>query len=214
MRAWWLISTVRSIAFSAALIAGLLGPEPPDLLPALHERLTRFSEASVAFITKTLTPTPPKAEPIDPTAAAKVDEDLDYRIAAHTKTAEAWRAFLDAHPNGPHTPEASAALGQLEPPPPSPPPAAPAFAPVVEVANATPQELDLFAALERPPAPMTKIVETTVVKWREREPRTRYVVHWRYAWPRHYRAARPQPSLFTALFGDHGRPWRAPPRSW
>jgi hypothetical protein len=213
MRAWWLISTVRSIAFSAALFAGLLGPEPPNLLSALHERLTRFSEASVAFITTTLTPTPPKAEPIDPTAAAKVDEDLDYRIAAHTKTATAWRAFLDAHPNGPHTPEARAALGQLEPPP-SPPPAAPAFAPVVEVANATPQELDLFAALERPPAPMTKIVETTVVKWREREPRTRYVVHWRYAWPRHYRAARPQPSLFTALFGDHGRPWRAPPRSW
>jgi hypothetical protein len=68
---------VRSIAFSAALIAGLLGPEPPNLLPALHERLTRFSEASVAFITKTLTPTPPKAEPIDPTAVAKVDEDLD-----------------------------------------------------------------------------------------------------------------------------------------
>jgi hypothetical protein len=45
---------MRSIAFSAALIAGLLGPEPPNLLPALHERLTRFSEASVAFITKTL----------------------------------------------------------------------------------------------------------------------------------------------------------------
>jgi hypothetical protein len=39
--------------------------------------------------------------PIDPVAAANVDEDLDYRIAQRTKSAEGWRSFLTAHPNGP-----------------------------------------------------------------------------------------------------------------
>ena len=35
----------------------------------------------------------PQAEiPVDPIAAAKVDEDLDYRIAERTRSAEGWRA--------------------------------------------------------------------------------------------------------------------------
>jgi hypothetical protein len=45
----------------------------------------------------------PQAEipAVDPIAAAKVDEDLDYRIAERTKSTEGWRAFLAAHPDGP-----------------------------------------------------------------------------------------------------------------
>ena len=40
--------------------------------------------------------------PVDPIAAAKVGEDLDYRIAERMKSAEGWRSFLTVHPDGPH----------------------------------------------------------------------------------------------------------------
>jgi hypothetical protein len=60
----------------------------------------------------------PQAEvpAVDPIAAAKVDEDLDYRIAERTKSTEGWRAFLAAHPDGPHAQSARAALDKLAPP--------------------------------------------------------------------------------------------------
>jgi hypothetical protein len=59
----------------------------------------------------------PQAEisSVDPIAAAKVDEDLDYRIAERTKSPEGWRAFLTAHPDGPHAQSARAELDQLAP---------------------------------------------------------------------------------------------------
>jgi hypothetical protein len=40
--------------------------------------------------------------PVDPIAAANVDEDLDYRIAQRMKSTERWRSFLAAHPDGLH----------------------------------------------------------------------------------------------------------------
>jgi hypothetical protein len=52
---------------------------------------------------------------VDPIAAAKVDEDLDYRIAERTKSADAWRAFLAAHPDGPHAQSVRAELDRLTP---------------------------------------------------------------------------------------------------
>ena len=60
----------------------------------------------------------PQAEvpAVDPIAAAKVDEDLDYRIAERTKSTEGWRAFLAAHPVGPHAQSAHAELDKLAPP--------------------------------------------------------------------------------------------------
>ena len=60
----------------------------------------------------------PQAEvpAVDPIAAAKVDEDLDYRIAERTKSAEGWRAFLAAHLDGPHAQSARAELYKLAPP--------------------------------------------------------------------------------------------------
>lgn len=70
----------------------------------------------------------PQAEvsSVDPIAAAKVDEDLDYRIAERTKSTEGWRAFLTAHPDGPHAQSARAELDKFAPPmTPSGPTAAP-----------------------------------------------------------------------------------------
>jgi hypothetical protein len=51
--------------------------------------------------------------PVDPIAAANVDEDLDYRIAQRMKSIEGWRSFLAVHPNGPRTQSARAELDKL-----------------------------------------------------------------------------------------------------
>ena len=71
-----------------------------------------LADISVAISAK------PQAEvpAVDPIAAAKVDEDLDYRIAERTKSTEGWRAFLAAHPDGPHAQSARAELDKLAPP--------------------------------------------------------------------------------------------------
>jgi hypothetical protein len=53
--------------------------------------------------------------PIDPIAAANVDEDLDYRIAERMKSTEGWQSFLTAHPAGPHAPAARAEIDKLVP---------------------------------------------------------------------------------------------------
>jgi hypothetical protein len=60
----------------------------------------------------------PEAEvpSVDSAAAAKLDEDLDYRIAGRTKSTEGWRAFLAAHPDGVHAQSARAELDKLAPP--------------------------------------------------------------------------------------------------
>jgi hypothetical protein len=98
--------------------------------PSLEERanLRWLSDISV-MISKSLAAKPQAVVPaVDPIAAAKVDEDLDYRIAERTKSTEGWRAFLAAHPDGPHAQSARAELDKLAPPmtPPAPTPAAPA----------------------------------------------------------------------------------------
>jgi hypothetical protein len=54
-----------------------------------------------------------EVSPVDPIAAANVDEDLDYRIAQRTKSMEGWRSFLSAHPGGPHAQSARAELDKL-----------------------------------------------------------------------------------------------------
>jgi hypothetical protein len=63
-------------------------------------------------------PAQPQAEipSVDPIAAAKVDEDLDYRIAERTNSIEGWRAFLTAHPDGSHAQSARAEFDKLAPP--------------------------------------------------------------------------------------------------
>jgi hypothetical protein len=195
---------MRSLVFVTALMAGVLNPyAPPTIdLAKLNAELAKFSERSVAFINKTLTPVRPEAAPIDASASAKVDEDLDYRIAGQTKSIDGWRAFLAAHPEGVHAPAAQAELDKLHPPP------AP---PVAEVVLNTPgQQLEFFRLMERLSAdapeasPATTIVELpetkTIVKWRER--RTRWIVHWRVARPSHRFQSPSLPPLFMALFGE------------
>ena len=209
---------MRSIMFATALIAGVFNPyAPPTIDPAnlnadlvrlsakLNSGLARFSETSVAFIHTALTPVTPEAAPIDAAASAKIDEDLDYRIAEQRKSAGGWRAFLTAHPTGAHAPAAQAALDKLEPPP------AP---PVSEVAlntlNTPGQQMEFFRLMERSSAdtpemaPTASIVEVpvpetkTIVKWREH----RTVIYRRAARHR-YRSEPPSVSSFLlALFGQ------------
>ena len=192
---------MRSIVFVAALMAGALNPyAPPTVnLAKLNADLAKFSETSVAFITTALTPAKPEAAPIDPAASAKVDEDLDYRIAEQRKSIDGWRGFLAAHPQGPHAPAAQAELEKLQPPP----------APVAEAAplNTPSQQFEFFRMVERLSAeapeasPSTMIVEVpetkTIVKWRERR-----IVHWRVARPSHRSEPMGLPPLFMALFGE------------
>ncbi len=87
--------------------------------PSLGEiaKLRWFDDISV-MISKSLAYAKPNAEvsPVDPIAAANVDEDLDYRIAQRTKSTEGWRSFLTAHPGGPHAQSARAELDKLATP--------------------------------------------------------------------------------------------------
>jgi hypothetical protein len=195
---------MRSIAFVTALMAGVLNPyAPPAIdLAKLNTDLAKFSETSVAFINTALTPVKPEAAPIDAVASAKVDEDLDYRIALQTKSINGWRAFLVAHPEGSHGPAAQAELDKLQPP---------SKPPVAEVAlNKPSQQLEFFRLMERLSAdapeasPTTTIVgvsETkTIVKWRER--RTRLILYRRVARPNHRSEPSSLPPFLLALFGD------------
>ena len=45
---------------------------------------------------------PAAVAPIDPAAAALLDEDLDYRIAQRIGSLDGWRSFLTAHGSGVH----------------------------------------------------------------------------------------------------------------
>lgn len=201
---------MASGAFGALIVCiALIAAVETNMLPALDRELRWFSDASNDFITRTLTPAKAQPGPVDTEAAANVDEDLDFRIAAQRKTADDWQAFLAAHPHGTHAPAAQDELARLtgasETIPQAQAPASPAprFAPVVEVANQPPREPDYFAALERPRPPETKIVETTIVKWRER---TRYVTRWRYERPR-YVWRQPSPFSLSWLGGANRRAW-------
>ena len=65
-----------------------------------------------------LAPAPEKLV-IDNVSSANVAEDLDFRMARHTDSPAGWRAFLEAHPDGPH---AQAARAVIDGPSPEPEP--------------------------------------------------------------------------------------------
>ena len=50
---------------------------------------------------------------VDPAAAARVDEDLDYMIAQRKGSVEGWRSFLAAHGSGVHAQSAKAEVEKL-----------------------------------------------------------------------------------------------------
>ena len=201
-----MIKLVKPFVFAAALTGGALALYASGVdLGRLNADLTAFSATSVAFINNALTPVKPEAAPLDPVAAARVNEDLDYRIAEQTKSAQGWRAFLAAHPHGAHASAAQAELDKLAPPP-AP---APAPAPKVAALNTPSQQLETFRLTERQsaeaPEPQTKptVVEVpepitrTIVKRREHR-----VVHRRVARPRRRAERSSLPPFLLALFGD------------
>ena len=109
--------------------------------------------------------------PIDPIAAANVDEDLDFRIAQRMKSAEGWRSFLTGHPDGPHAQSARAELERLVPAGKSPVPAA-AQAPLPVAAQASDvRSLDTKAPSEAaspaqpsPPSEVAKLATDEICK--------------------------------------------------
>jgi hypothetical protein len=209
---------MRSIVFATALTAGVFNPyAPPAIDPAklntdvagfsvkLNAGLAKVGETSVAFISRALTPVKPEAAPIDEAASAKVNEDLDYRIAEQSKSAEGWRAFLTAHPAGAHAPAAQAELDKLQPPP-----APPVSEAALSTLNTPSQQLEFFRLMERSSAdapdtaPTTSIVEVpvpetkTIVKWREH----RTVVYRRAGRSRYRSEPSDVSSFLLALFGQ------------
>jgi hypothetical protein len=77
----------------------------------------RWLDDTSVIVNRPLAPAKPEARvsPVDPIAAANVDEDLDYRIAQRMKSTEGWRSFLAAHAAGPHAQSARAELDKLVP---------------------------------------------------------------------------------------------------
>ena len=118
--------------------------------PSLEEiaKLRWLDDISV-IISKSLAYAKPQAEvsPVDPIAAGNVDEDLDYRIAERTKSLEGWRAFLIAHPNGPHAQSVRAELDKLAAPVTPPAPAA------AQAPNPEPPDTKIPSEVVSPPPP-------------------------------------------------------------
>jgi hypothetical protein len=93
--------------FLALAVPAMYAWAPPSFKPRwLHD-------ISVAISTSLAAKPEPEVSSVDPIAAAKVDEDLDYRIAERTKSTDGWRAFMSAHPDGPHALSARAELDRL-----------------------------------------------------------------------------------------------------
>ena len=209
-----MIKLLTSFVCAAALAGGTLTLYACGVdLRRLNAGLIGFSETSVAFINKALTPVKPEAAPLDPVAAARVNEDLDYHIAAQTKSVQGWRAFLAAHPHGAHAPAAQAELDKLAPPPAptvaklNTPRVADPNTPRVAPLNTPSQQLETFRLTEREsaesPEPKTTVAEVPtpripkIVKWRERR-----FVHRRLARSRRRAERSSLPPFLLALFGD------------
>jgi hypothetical protein len=110
-----MVSTWKYTIFLALVLPAIpviYAHAPPNLEDM--EKPRWLSEIG-GFVKNSLAPAKREASvsAIDPVAAANVDEDLDYRIAQRMKSTEGWRAFLTAHPDGPHAPSAQAELDHL-----------------------------------------------------------------------------------------------------
>ena len=78
-----------------------------------------LSPSDIVVPVKTALAPAPEKLVIDNVSSANVAEDLDFRIARHTDSPAGWRAFLEAHPDGPH---AQAARAEIDRPSPEPSP--------------------------------------------------------------------------------------------
>jgi hypothetical protein len=106
---------VRKYALVLALALAVIYAYAPLSLEEFAK--PRWRDDISVIVNKALAPAKPEARvsPVDPIAAANVDEDLDYRIAQRMKSTEGWRSFLTAHPDGPHAQSARAELDKLVP---------------------------------------------------------------------------------------------------
>jgi hypothetical protein len=99
------------------------------------DKLKWFDGINV-IIDEAFAPRKPEAAfaPVDPAAAALIDEELDYRVAQRIGTLDGWRSFLAAHQNGAYAQSARAEVEKLLPPQTAPAPA------VAEVSNGAPAD--------------------------------------------------------------------------
>ena len=106
---------VRKYALVLALALAVIYAYAPLSLEDFAK--PRWLDDISVIVNKSLAPAKPEARvsPVDPIAAANVDEDLDYRIAQRMKSTEGWRSFLAAHAAGPHAQSARAELDKLVP---------------------------------------------------------------------------------------------------
>jgi len=118
------MGVIRKYGFVLALALAVIYAYAPLSLEYVAK--LRWLDDINVVVNKSLAPAKPEVSvsQVDPIAAANVDEDLDYRIAQRTKSTEAWRSFLAAHPDGPHTQSARAELDKLVPAETPPAPAA------------------------------------------------------------------------------------------
>ena len=100
---------IRKYAFALVLVFAVIYVYAPLSLKDVAK--LRWLDDINVIVNKSLAPAKPEAgvSPVDPIAAANVDEDLDYRIAQRTKSTEGWRSFLAASSGWP--PCAICALG-------------------------------------------------------------------------------------------------------
>jgi hypothetical protein len=91
---------IRKYAFELVLVLAVIYVYAPLSLEEVAK--LRWLDDIIVIVNKSLAPAKPEAGvfPVDPIAAANVDEDLDYRIAQRMKSTEGWRSFLAAHPAG------------------------------------------------------------------------------------------------------------------
>jgi hypothetical protein len=94
-----------AIVLSLGLAVGFIVNGPLNLEDVA--KLKWLDQISV-IINKAFVPAKADVVPIDPAAAALVDEELDYRIAQRIESLEGWRSFLAAHGSGAHAQSARA----------------------------------------------------------------------------------------------------------
>ena len=104
---------IRKYAFALVLVFAVIYVYAPLSLQDVAN--LPWLDDIYVIVNKSLAPAKPEAgvSPVDPVAAANVDEDLDYRIAQRTKSTEGWRSFLAAHPAGLHAQSARSELDKL-----------------------------------------------------------------------------------------------------
>ena len=90
-----------AIVLSLGLAAGFIVKGPLNLEDVAK---VKWLEEINAILNQALVSAKPAADvvPIDPAAAARIDEDVDYRIAQRIGSLEGWRSFLAAHGNSAH----------------------------------------------------------------------------------------------------------------